>query len=95
MVLGDLAATWGVCEYDLFVTEDTALERLEFSAGGQRVENLAVFSDGIEPLVLDYANKSAHAPFFDRMFAPIRESTASGEDTRLSEAMSSPDFSTE
>jgi len=70
-----------------FVTEDAARDRFEFCTGPRRVNELAVFSDGLEQLVLDHKARVAHAPFFDRMFPPLREASSSGRDHALSEAL--------
>jgi len=70
-----------------FVTEAGALDHLEFSSHRQSIQDLAVFTDGIEALVLDYANKSAYAPFFERMIVPVRASTACEQDPQLSQAL--------
>ncbi|MER9411722.1 protein phosphatase 2C domain-containing protein [Mesorhizobium sp. M0589] len=37
------------------------------------VDEVAVFSDGLERLALDFGSKSAFAPFFDSMFNAIRD----------------------
>lgn len=49
-----------------------------------RLDYLAVFSDGIERLVLDYAKRTPHSPFFDRIIAPVATSVATGRDRGLS-----------
>ena len=55
-----------------FVTDDEACDRFEFDAGRRRVDEIAVFSDGLEQLVLDLKARTAHDPFFNRMFPPLR-----------------------
>jgi Protein phosphatase 2C len=70
-----------------FITSDRAAQAMEFLRLGAPVEELALFTDGIENLVLHKASKTVHAPFFDSVFAPIRKSTASGVDTGLSRAL--------
>lgn len=67
-----------------FVTEDGAADQLAFDLVERRVDEVSVFSDGIEALVLHYATKTVHAPFFDRMFAPVRASEMEGLDRSLS-----------
>jgi hypothetical protein len=68
-----------------FITEDSALERFECEVGSKRrIDEVAVFTDGIEQLVLDHKGRAAHDPFFNRMFPPLRESLVSGADTELS-----------
>jgi hypothetical protein len=53
-----------------FVTDDPQ-PNLQFSLIEGEVSELAVFSDGIERLVLDFSNKTAFEGFFDPMFRPL------------------------
>lgn len=69
-----------------FVTDDPQ-PRLEFMAVDEPAKEFAVFSDGIERMVLDHKEKSAHGPFFDRMLGPIRNLATPGPDHRLSRAL--------
>jgi hypothetical protein len=55
-----------------FVTQDDMDVRFSFERIEHRVDELAVFTDGIEPLVLRYADKSVHAPYFNEMFSTVR-----------------------
>lgn len=67
-----------------FVTDNAALNNLQFEKREQvTCEELALFSDGIEPLVLQYAAKAVHAPFFNRVFDAVRRSTVEGSDSDL------------
>jgi hypothetical protein len=68
-----------------FVTDDIALEKFEFDSSAQRVDEIALFSDGLERLVLDHKAQAAHEPFFNRMFGPLRASAADGTDPALSQ----------
>ena len=60
---------------------------MEFQKTDEPVAELALFTDGLENLVLHKANRTVHAPFFDTMFPTIRESHATGEDLELSRAL--------
>jgi hypothetical protein len=51
-----------------FITQDNALELLEFELEERSVDEIAMFTDGIERLVLDLKEKTAHAPFFRPLF---------------------------
>ncbi len=66
-----------------FVTDDPTpiiqIERMPV-----RLDRIALFSDGIERLVLDHSTRTAHGPFFDRMTAPLIASAATGHDGSLS-----------
>ncbi len=70
-----------------FVTSERAVPEMEFVRLDEAVQEIAVFTDGIENLVLQKAAKTAHAPFFDSMFLPVRKSLASGVDAELSRAL--------
>jgi len=52
-----------------------------------RLDRVAVFSDGIERLVLDHTKRTAHGPFFDRMSAPVAQSAFGGHDPSLSKPL--------
>lgn len=52
-----------------FITQDNALEVLEFELEERCIDKIAIFSDGIERLVLDLQEKTAHAPFFRTLFS--------------------------
>jgi len=54
-----------------FVTEAHATEVAEFEKG-PAIDELALFTDGIERLVLDSASRSVHAPAFLPVFAWLR-----------------------
>lgn len=70
-----------------FVTEASAEEKLAFDLCRRRIDEVAVFSDGIERLVLHEASKTVFAPFFDRMFPAVRALEAEGLDARLSDSL--------
>lgn len=65
-----------------FVTDNNALEKLEFDAGPRAISALAMFSDGLESMVLDHRSRAAHQPFFNRMIGPLRRGkiTENGSD---------------
>ncbi|MBB3978617.1 hypothetical protein GGQ64_003852 [Rhizobium azooxidifex] len=71
-----------------FVTDDPQ-PRLDFVVVDAPVAALAIFSDGIERMVLDFANRTPHAPFFNRMLKPITALTNPGRDIELSKALQS------
>jgi serine/threonine protein phosphatase PrpC len=70
-----------------FVTSERAVPAMEFVRLDEAVQEVALFTDGIENLVLQKAARAAHAPFFDSMFPPVRQSQASGFDPELSRAL--------
>lgn len=71
-----------------FVTDEDAAERLEIEVQPYPVDEVALFTDGIQHLVLRYQERTVHAPFFDSMILPVRGSEASGADGQLSDALS-------
>ncbi|WFU50727.1 PP2C family serine/threonine-protein phosphatase [Sinorhizobium terangae] len=71
-----------------FITDDPQ-PRLSVVSIDDTVDEFALFSDGIERLVLDHAAKLPHAPFFNRMLAPLKASSEFGDDKQLSMALQS------
>jgi hypothetical protein len=54
-----------------FLVEPDALDTLRVATLERPVRRVCLFSDGLERLVLDFRDRSAHAPFFDAIFRPI------------------------
>jgi hypothetical protein len=54
-----------------FLTGSDFEQRLVFRSLGQSVDELAMLTDGLQPLALHYASRSVHAPFFDPMFKSL------------------------
>jgi hypothetical protein len=65
-----------------FVTDDPE-PNLQFQLLEGEFNEVAIFSDGIERLALDFVNGNAFAPFFEPMFAPL-VALRPGRDRRLS-----------
>ena len=67
-----------------FLTDPTALDSLQVDAmpGGQA--EVALFTDGLQHLLLDYEQQQVHSPFFEQMLVPVRASAPAGEDPALS-----------
>jgi hypothetical protein len=55
-----------------FVTEDDAIEHLQFESIMRRVVEVAVLTDGLQTIALNYQQRTAHEPFFKGLFAPLR-----------------------
>jgi hypothetical protein len=70
-----------------FLTQDDALERVAVEACQGPIQDMAVFSDGIEGLVLHAASRTVHAPFFDSMITPVRALGDPGPSSELSSAL--------
>jgi hypothetical protein len=73
---GEYAAT------TFFVTDDPA-PTFQYSFVQHSITDIALFSDGIERLVLDFSKHAAHGPFFDKMFVPL-QNTGPGRNRQLS-----------
>jgi hypothetical protein len=67
-----------------FLTEPEIETVWEVAPLGADVLELAVMSDGLEALALNFAERAAHDSFFEGLLAPLRKSAARGEDQRLS-----------
>jgi hypothetical protein len=61
-----------------FLTEAAAFEKLNFQTVNHRVDEIALFSDGLQRLALHFQSRTAHAPFFQSMFAPLHAVTVDG-----------------
>src|SRR5262245_11369877 len=63
-----------------FITDDDALEKvaLYYEAG---IDEVAIFSDGIQHLVLEYETQMAHVPFFNSVFSWLRSTQETGPDS--------------
>lgn len=71
-----------------FITDDPQ-PRLDFVAIDCPISAFAIFSDGIERMVLDFSNRTPHAPFFERMVKPVMALSNPGRDADLSKALQS------
>ena len=69
-----------------FITE-TPAPKLKIQYYYHQIDSLAVFTDGIERLSLNFDEKTAHAPFFDGMFAPLNEVIDFGYSKDISDAL--------
>jgi len=70
-----------------FLTDDDALERIQVEAFPGTVTDVALMTDGLEPLALHYASKTVHDPFFSGMFRPLLQSDGEAEISPLSESL--------
>ena len=56
----------------VFVTDLRAAQYLAFASTPQQITELAIFSDGLQRLVLNYATRSVHLPFFRSMMEVLK-----------------------
>jgi hypothetical protein len=75
-----------------FLTDAGMEGSLEVEQWPSRVDELALMSDGLQRLALDFATKTAYAPFFLPMFQPLRQAPVPGKlRTALRAFLDSPD----
>ena len=55
-----------------FLTDDSVVDNVQFYLKRPPVEEIALFTDGLQMLALQFSTKSAHAPFFAPMFQRLR-----------------------
>lgn len=56
-----------------FVTDDSAIKNLQFKIVNQTINEIALFTDGIQGLALKYDTQSAYSPFFRPQFEYLRQ----------------------
>jgi hypothetical protein len=72
-----------------FLTQPDALDQLRLAVLDVPIRRIAMFSDGLERLVLDFRNRAAHAPFFDGIFARMNPRIGIGHLSETSEDLAS------
>lgn len=71
-----------------FITDTSAVEQLQVEMINDRlVEDVALMSDGLQGLALQFATKTAHTPFFKPMFARLAEESNPGLSKILSASL--------
>lgn len=55
-----------------FVTEEDALAHLHVSVTSARIDEVALFSDGLQRLALSFEQRTPHIPFFEPMLNVLR-----------------------
>ncbi|MEK7993207.1 MAG: PP2C family serine/threonine-protein phosphatase [Planctomycetota bacterium] len=70
-----------------FLTDDDAIHRLEIEVFPGVVTDIALMSDGLEPLAVNYASKTVHHPFFNGMFRPLFGAEGCAEISALSASL--------
>jgi hypothetical protein len=58
-----------------FLTGEGFEEQLTVYSPAGKVVEVALFTDGLQPLALHYASRTVHGPFFDPMFEALRLSS--------------------
>jgi hypothetical protein len=70
-----------------FLTQDQALDLVAIQVLDEQVRSLAVMSDGLTRLALKRPENVPHAPFFKPLFAFVKSSASSNDDTQASDAL--------
>ena len=55
-----------------FLTDEKAINSFEYQLVDHSVDEVAIFTDGLQALALHYESRTAHTPFFQPMFAWMR-----------------------
>jgi hypothetical protein len=58
-----------------FLTDDRLPDTLQFETMSRPVSEIAVLTDGLQRLALDYSNRSPYTPFFRPLFLSFRTAT--------------------
>jgi hypothetical protein len=70
-----------------FLTDGDAPDHIRVAALPGTPTDIAIMTDGLQSLALDYASESVHEPFFRGMFQPLQGSSGSGELPALSASL--------
>ncbi|MBA4020271.1 MAG: protein phosphatase 2C domain-containing protein [Pirellula sp.] len=62
-----------------FITDPTAIERLQFAQEQNQIDEVALLTDGLQMLALTYSEQRVHGPFFAPMFQTLGGSEAAEE----------------
>jgi Protein phosphatase 2C len=61
-----------------FATQTSFLDQLQFNLIQEPITDVALLSDGLQRLALNYQSRTAHQPFFSGLFAPLRNAGSLG-----------------
>ena len=70
-----------------FLTDDDTPDHLRVAELPGSPADVAIMTDGLQPLALHYASQSVHEPFFRGMFQPLHGSSGPGEVPALSASL--------
>jgi len=70
-----------------FLTDDDAVDRFQIESFAGKVMDIALLTDGLEPLALHYASTSVYEPFFNGIFQPLLAANGAEEITGLSASL--------
>lgn len=72
-----------------FLTDDDGIDRLQVVTLASTVADVAIMSDGLEFLALDYARQSVHQAFFGGVFSPLLKVEQPPDVAALSDSLNS------
>jgi 3-deoxy-D-manno-octulosonate 8-phosphate phosphatase KdsC-like HAD superfamily phosphatase len=70
-----------------FLSDEKSLANAEVAPLPDEVMDVALMSDGLEPLALQFATRKAHEPFFRTVLAPLHAAAGKGESAALSTSL--------
>ncbi|MCB1777574.1 MAG: protein phosphatase 2C domain-containing protein [Candidatus Competibacteraceae bacterium] len=70
-----------------FVTDPNATSHLECITLTESIAEIALLTDGLQPLALHYQNRHAHEPFFRPMFQRLRDYPENASSAALTQAL--------
>jgi hypothetical protein len=76
-----------------FATDPQASSHLQFDTCDRRIDEIALFSDGLQRLALHYQTRTAHSPFFRSLLSVIRSADNDSPEslsTKLASYLASP-----
>lgn len=74
-----------------FITDNEAGGNLKYEMVSTRIDDIAIFTDGLQTVALDYKERVAYPPFFNSMLSPLRsEKISSNLNEELINFLSSP-----
>jgi hypothetical protein len=71
-----------------FLSDERSLANAEVASLPDEVLDVALMSDGLEPLSVHFASRKAHEPFFRTVLAPLHDVKGRGEAPELSKGLS-------
>jgi len=71
-----------------FATDEAVQDKLDYAFVERHIEEVAIFTDGLQHLALHYQTRMAFVPFFRSMFSPLRPASA-GHLDELSSSLAS------
>jgi hypothetical protein len=58
-----------------FATDENSADNIEYSLVSRRIDEVSLFTDGLQSLALEYQDRLAHGPFFASVFEWVRKAS--------------------